>query len=282
MTEIKNKLRIFSAVILALSTAATIFTSCAESTPEVPVETVIGTNGEILGVSVYTEEDKSETQTVLYEITTKKKSLFGGKKAEETTTAVNVISVRNDSSGITVIPRTQGESASRVRPTFSKETAQKSTLSSFSTAEKEEQKTKHIPVSYVPKSNVQKTTKKAVDPTVKQTQAPNNTTKKSVTNEKVNDAMNGISVVFKTESVEKGSSASVMIQGEAGKKYSIDFYVTPDTAANLSALEDKTADENGFVTWTFNVPMSCESGNRKIIVKENGSDKYAQTSINVK
>ena len=48
-----------------------------------------------------------------------------------------------------------------------------------------------------------------------------------------------------------------------------------------NTLKNKQADSNGFVSWTFPTD-NCESGYRKIIVRENGSDKYIQTSILVK
>ena len=38
-----------------------------------------------------------------------------------------------------------------------------------------------------------------------------------------------------------------MIQGQPGKKYSIDFYTSATDTADYSGLEDQTADENGFV-----------------------------------
>ncbi len=286
MFTIKNKIRIISAVILAISTAATVLSSCGESTPEIPVETVVGTDGEILGVSVYTEENASETQTVLYEITTKKKFSFGikNKKADDNTTAEaeNNVSADESLTEMKIISSPEKESTSRVRATFPQKNTEKTTRVASSFAENNVQATKHVPVSYVPKSDVPKTTKKAVPSTVKQTQAINSTTKKAVSDEIIKEEAEGINIVMKNETVEKGNTASVMIQGEPGKKYSIDFYTSPTETANLSSLEDKTADENGFVTWTFGVPMSCESGNRKIIIKENGTDNYAQTSINVK
>ena len=286
MFTIKNKIRILSAVILAITTAATVLSSCGETTPTAPVETVIGTNGEILGVSVYTEENQSETQTVLYEITTKKKSIFRKKdketKAETSAPSSQKMTIRNNSSGVTLVSRKENESTSRVRPTFPQTQTQKSSRVAAEFGENGNQTTKHVPVSYVPKSHAPKTTSKSESPSVKQTAQVNTTTKKGVSNEKINNVENGINIVFKTSSVEKGSAASIMIQGEPGKKYSIEFYATPADAANLSSLGDKTADENGFVSWTFDVPMNCESGNRKIIVKENGTENYAQTSINVK
>lgn len=276
-----NKIRIISAVILTISTVATVLSSCGEATPETPVETVIGTNGEILGVSVYTEENHSETQTFIYEITTKKRSIFGkkNKETENNASAQNAPQdpIKDKPTASALIPQKDNTDDSGVHTTL-----QKSTGINASFGSNGSQVTKHVPVPYVPQSKTPKTTRKIGPATDKPTQPINKTTIKAGSDEKINDESNGINIVFKSNSVEKGGSASVMIQGEPGKKYSIDFYTAPTETANLSALTDQTADENGFVTWTFNIPMSCESGNRKIVVKENGSANYAQTSINVK
>ena len=296
MFIIRNKLRILSAVILAITTSATVLSACVgNEMPEIPAETVVGTHGEILGVSVVTKENSSETQTVLYEITTKKpkktkaaktsKHDTDGKtnKSDDSASSNNSspkISVRNNSSEATLKSTKARESTSRVRPTFPPKTVQKTSRVAATFESKET--TKHTPVSYVAKTEKYKTTKKVVVSTIKhstaQTRPDSNT---PVYDEKVSEKSSGINVVFKTDSVEKGTTASVMIQGEPGKKYSIDFYISPTETADYSDLADQTADENGFVTWTFNIPSNCSAGSKKIIIKEKGSDNFAQTSINI-
>ncbi len=99
--------------------------------------------------------------------------------------------------------------------------------------------------------------------------------------EKIEEIRNGISVVTKTTPVIIGNSATVMVQGTPGKKYSIDFYENSSNAADYNGLEDKTADSNGFVTWTFEIKSTCQAGNRRIVIKEKNSNKFAQTSITV-
>lgn len=99
--------------------------------------------------------------------------------------------------------------------------------------------------------------------------------------EDIPEISNGITVVTKTTPIIIGNSATVMIQGTAGKKYSIDFYETSSKIADYDGLEDKTADSDGFVTWTFEIKNSCEAGNRKIVIKEKNSGNYAQTSITI-
>lgn len=127
-----------------------------------------------------------------------------------------------------------------------------------------------------------KPTEKPKATTVKQTQSETNAVSNKVSDETVPEKSNGINVVFKTDTIEKGDTASIMIQGEPGKKYIIEFYENSSEVADYSDLKEQKADENGFVTWTFRVPMNCESGNRKIIIKETKSDAYVQTSIKVK
>lgn len=111
----------------------------------------------------------------------------------------------------------------------------------------------------------------------KQTQAGKNNS----SDEKIEEKSKGISLVTKSTPVMVGSSATIMIQGTPNKKYSIEFYESSSKKASYSGLESKNADENGLVTWTFEIDESCESGNRKIYIKENSSGNYLQTSITV-
>lgn len=127
------------------------------------------------------------------------------------------------------------------------------------------------------KTEAAKSTSKA-----KKTTKNNETTvKNSIHNETVKDESKGITVLSRTTPVKKGSSASVTIMGTAGKSYSIDFYKDNSSLYQTNGLGQQTADRNGLVTWTFTVGYDCESGNRKIIIKEKGSDNYVQTSITV-
>ena len=335
MFIINNKLRILSAVILAVASSATILSSCGgEDTPEIPVETVIGTQGEILGVSIITEEGKPETQTVLYELTPQKTSDSNAKKsdaAKANISAVNTESVteniKTDKTEPVSQKTTSLTSVKNEKPKFefnwfkdkddkTEKTENKTKSDNLNTTKTEttekkdksdkENTTKHIAPSeslksttrvasvtknssietqhetipYITREPKPKTTKKPKQTTVKQTQAEE-TSKKESYNENVKDESQGINVVFKTDSVEKGTTASIMIQGTPGEKYSIDFYVSPTDTADYAGLEDQTADENGFITWAFDIPMNLDSGNKKLVIKEKGSDNYIQTSIKI-
>lgn len=118
---------------------------------------------------------------------------------------------------------------------------------------------------------------------------PNNTsitasqvvTEKTTKGEKIDEISKGISLLTKTSPVAVGNSATVMIQGSPDKKYTIEFYETPSSRAESKDLAAKTADINGFVTWTFPIESSCEKGDRKVIIRENGSANFIQTSITI-
>lgn len=125
--------------------------------------------------------------------------------------------------------------------------------------------------------NESKTTKSnSVSTTASQT-APDKTTK----GEKIDEISKGISLLTKTTPVAVGNSATVMIQGSPDQKYTIEFYETPSRKSESKDLSAKTADINGFVTWTFPIDSSCEKGDRKVIIRENGSSNFIQTSITI-
>lgn len=97
----------------------------------------------------------------------------------------------------------------------------------------------------------------------------------------VPEKSNGLNVLFKSNSVSRGDDAAITVNGVAGKEYTIEVYRNGKDQLVSDTLKNKQADSNGFVSWTFPTD-NCESGYRKIIVRENGSDKYIQTSILVK
>ncbi len=123
-------------------------------------------------------------------------------------------------------------------------------------------------------------TKSQTKPKITTTKAP--TTKKPVINDTINENSVGISLLSKSDPVKCGNHASIIIQGTPGKTYSIEFYKSPSETADYSALKDTKADANGFVSWSFKITDSCTLGKRKVIIKENGSSNYIETSITVK
>lgn len=92
----------------------------------------------------------------------------------------------------------------------------------------------------------------------------------------------GISMLTKSDPVQTGNYATVYIQGTPGKTYSIDFYQSPSVEMKSKDLEDKTADENGFVSWSFEIKNDCSAGKRKVVIKEANSNNYLETSITVR
>ena len=99
--------------------------------------------------------------------------------------------------------------------------------------------------------------------------------------ENIEEKENGISIMAKTSSAFIGNTATIMIQGEKGKQYTLEFYTAPNEKADYDGIGTKKADENGIVSWTFEIGDNCKKGNRKIYIKEKNSGNFAQTSINI-
>lgn len=131
------------------------------------------------------------------------------------------------------------------------------------------------------KTTKAKTTKVQTTKTEKTTKKSATTTQSNVPDVTVKDENKGFQLLIKTPSVKKGTTATISILGQAGKTYSIDFYKNQTETASYDGLGSKTADENGMVVWTFAIGYDCETGTRKILIKEKGSDNFVQTSITV-
>lgn len=137
-------------------------------------------------------------------------------------------------------------------------------------------------VHIVPPVPTEKTNNKTEAQTQKTSlSAIENTTKKAASGEKVDELSNGLYIVTKTTPVTKGNSATVVIQGTPDAEYTIEFYESASKKASYEGLNKIKADSSGFAAWTFTIEDSCESGERKIIIKEKNSDKFIQTSITV-
>ena len=101
-------------------------------------------------------------------------------------------------------------------------------------------------------------------------------TLKAVEGGKVDEILNGLSLVTKTTPVIKGNTATIMILGTPDASYSIEI---DDKNVLTENLKNRNADSAGFASWTFMINSNCESGEKKIIIRELNSDKYIQTSI---
>lgn len=92
---------------------------------------------------------------------------------------------------------------------------------------------------------------------------------------------NGLTCV-RTQYASRGQIVTVsVIMGTPNAEYTIEFYENETKLSDAKGLTAKKADSNGTVEWSFLIDGECEIGNRKLIIKEKGSDKYAQTYITV-
>lgn len=92
---------------------------------------------------------------------------------------------------------------------------------------------------------------------------------------------NGLMCV-RTQYASRGQIVTVsVVMGTPNAEYSIEFYESETRLSDVNGLDTKRADSGGNVEWSFLIDDDCELGNRKLVIKEKGSDKYAQTFITV-
>lgn len=116
-------------------------------------------------------------------------------------------------------------------------------------------------------------------PAVTQAKTTEKTTERATQPVTVPEKSNGLTILFKSDNVSKGSDAAITVNGEKGKEYTVEVYRNGnDETLTSDSLKPVKADENGFASWTFST-SNCDKGYRKIIIREKNSDKYIQTSI---
>lgn len=142
--------------------------------------------------------------------------------------------------------------------------------------------TKFVPVTIV---TTPKTTRiETTSTTAKQTEKHETTTEKQshVSTEPIKEISKGIGVLTKTTPIMPGNTATITVLGNPKESYTIEFYEDGSTPSNDSGLKTKKANDSGFVSWTFTISRECTPGEKKIIIKEIGTENYIQTSITVK
>ncbi len=251
-----NNFKKTSAILLAFCTAATIFTSCNKN------ETNNNTSTTLQAV-----EDTGfvvEKETIKVKVTDKQGNVSVSVSEKIITVPVTktVNTNTNDITDNKITPTTKHSVISQV--------------SSFTN--------KPVPPLSMQKPSDQNktvaTTPKAES--IKTTAKPVKTTKRPVIDDIINEKAVGIYMLSKSDPVQTGNQASIIIEGTPGKTYSIEFYESPSSVAKSSELDDTKADSNGFVSWTFEISNNCNRGKRKILIKEKNSSNYLETSITVK
>lgn len=239
-----NNFKRISAVILAICTAAAIFASCGNNNPTT-VETSVIT------------EFITEKETVEVQVTDEKGNLSVSVSEKIVTVPVTkTVTIKNEE---------KATNASSDESVITQESVAVTRKDSVATTVKTPVTTK--------KSDAKTTTGK----TVVKTTVP--ATKKPVVDDIINEKAVGLFLLSKTDPVQTGNQATVFIQGTPGKTYSFEFYETPESKAKI---EDAKADANGFVSWSFEITNACNAGKRKVLIKENNSENYIETSITVR
>ncbi len=252
-----NNFKRISAIILVFCTAATILASCGKDN-----KTDVATAKEEVITEIITEYITKKEQ-VTVEVTDKKGEVSVSVSEKVVTVPITKI--------ITV---TQNETTDKKpkKTTKKSDTIQISSVTNQITAVAQ---TQNQSVASITNNPIVTPSKNEIKTTV-------STTKRPVIDDIINEKAVGMFMMTKTDPVHIGNHATIVIQGTPSKTYSIEFYETPENVSKQSSLEDKKADANGFVTWTFKITNACNLGKRKIVVKEKNSTNYLETSITVK
>lgn len=78
-----------------------------------------------------------------------------------------------------------------------------------------------------------------------------------------------IVVTYLTDSVKKGSKATLSVTGTPGVTYSIAVYYS-SSVSTAKGLEPKSADGDGNVTWSWRVGSRTKPGKHKIVISGGG------------
>jgi hypothetical protein len=88
-----------------------------------------------------------------------------------------------------------------------------------------------------------------------------------------------IEVISLTSPVNAGSNATIVIQGKAGKEYSIEVYYKSG-ASTADGLENKTANSSGRVTWTWKVGSRTSAGSWEIVISDDENTISTYITVN--
>ena len=90
----------------------------------------------------------------------------------------------------------------------------------------------------------------------------------------------GFIVVVQPGTVGRNQKATVAIIGQAGVTYDIDVYYKSGESS-AKGLEDKTADEDGYVSWTWKVGASTAAGTYRIVISGAGETQTIYFTVEV-
>jgi hypothetical protein len=81
-----------------------------------------------------------------------------------------------------------------------------------------------------------------------------------------------------TTPIGKNKKATIKVKGQPNTKYSIHvYYSTKESSA--SGLEDKTSDEEGYVSWTWKIGGNTKPGKYNISI--NGNEETLKVEFTV-
>ena len=89
-----------------------------------------------------------------------------------------------------------------------------------------------------------------------------------------------LKVLSWTNVVHRNEDAMVTIQGKPGVEYDIDVYYSSGIS-KAEGLENKNADDDGFVTWVWHVGGKTKAGTYKIVITGGGETLTFEFTVTV-
>lgn len=97
----------------------------------------------------------------------------------------------------------------------------------------------------------------------------------------VQEVSDGVSVIALTTKVKAGEMCSLSVMGTPKKEFSVTVTDLNSNKVEFGNAINKKSNADGFVTWGFSVPENTEKGLKIIIIREEGTANYLQTSVTV-
>lgn len=97
----------------------------------------------------------------------------------------------------------------------------------------------------------------------------------------VQEISDGVSTIALTTKVKAGEMCSLSVMGTPKKEFSVTVTDLNSNKVEFGNAINKKSDAGGFVSWGFSVPENTEKGLKIIIIREEGTANYMQTSVTV-
>lgn len=168
----------------------------------------------------------------------------------------------------TVKPRTSPTADSRVDATPIAGLGNSTPVKTDETVSASEAQVTQKPISKATAAPTKAPTAATAKPTVMPTRAPTPKPTAKPTPVPTSKPPKQISVTSLTSSVRRNENVSISISGEPGVTYSITVTYPSGATATADGLGDKTADSNGYVSWSWKIGGRTNPGTGRILISD--------------